>query len=199
MERRQYAPNRIRELRKERGISQEDLGLAMQNQLTGSTIAKLETGRQALSADYILDIARVLQCDPADILVERRGSARMVPVIGAVQAGNWREAVETAGEFVPVPADLGGPNLFALRAVGDSMNRIVPDGGTVIVDPDQRELIDKKFYVVMNGEGETTFKQFSANPVALLPCSTNGEHQPIPLGSEPFTVIGRVVFAGHDV
>lgn len=199
MERRTYAPNRVREVRTARKISQEALGLAMEPQLTGSTIAKLENGRQALSLDYVLEMARVLQCDPADLIVARGALARMVPLIGRVEAGNWREAVEMSLDTVPVPDHVRGSNLFALKATGDSMDRICPDGGTIIVDPDDRELRDKKFYVIMNGGAEATFKQFCASPMQLLPCSNNPEHKPIPLGSEPFTVIGRVVFAGADL
>lgn len=198
---REYAPNRIREWRTKRGLSMEALGGSMPSELTASTIAKLETRKMALSADYILEMAGVLQVSPGDLLLDA-GGARMLPVVGKIAAGNWREAVEMSEESIPVPEHLYGSNLFVLRPEGDSMDRIVPegaDGGFIVVDPDQRDLIDRKFYVVMNDHGETTFKQFSQNPLALLPCSNNPDCQPIPVGSAPFTVIGRVVYVGQQL
>lgn len=200
MDRRTYAQNRIKQIRKARGISLEALGAAMENELTASTVAKLENSKMALSADYMLDIARALQCSPMDLLVEGGEPVRTAPVIGRVSAGTWQEAIEVAEEFMPIPAHLNGPHLFVLRPDGDSMDRIVtgPDG-FIVVDPDQRDLVDKKYYVVMNGDGEATFKQFCANPLQLLPCSTNPAHVPIALGATPFTVIGRVVYVGQEL
>lgn len=195
-----YAPNRIKQLRKERGISLEALGAQMRSDLTASTISKLENRRMALSLDYILDIARVLGVPPVAIVYEGDvSSVRVVPVAGSIAAGNWQEAVEMSGETMVIPSHLQGKNLFALRARGDSMDAIVPDGGFVVINPDDRELVDGKKYAVMNGDGETTLKEFCASPLRLLPCSSNPEHQPIVLGDGVFTVIGRVIYAGHDL
>lgn len=196
-----YAPNRIKEWRTKRGLSMEALGGAMAHDLTASTIAKLEGRKMALSADYLLDIANVLQISPSELLLKGAG-ARVLPIVGKIAAGNWREAVELSEESIPVPDHLPGANLFVLRPDGNSMDRIVPegvDGGFIVVDPDQRDLIDRKFYVVMNQAGECTFKQFSQNPLALLPCSSDPAHQPIAIGTQPFTVIGRVVYVGQEL
>lgn len=197
---RTYAKTAIKDLRKARGISLEALGAAMPSDLTASTVAKLENGRMALSADYLLEIAKVLRVSPAQILGDAIGGAvRLVPVIAQVNAGNWGEAVGEAEEMLPIPAHLDGANLFALRPLGDSLDKIVAEGGFVVVDPDQRELVDRKFYVLMNEHNESTVKQFSASPLALLPCSNNPDHKPIPVGSQPFSVIGRVVYAGQNL
>lgn len=199
---RTYAPNRIRELRTAAGLTLDAFGAAMASELTGSTIAKLENRSMALSADYIMEMAQVLGCDPSEILGGMGGQARMLPVVGRIAAGNWQEAIETSDESIPVPASLRGPNLFVMRPVGDSMDLIVPDdgdGGFIVVNPDDRDLIDRKFYVVMNDLGECTFKRFSANPLALLPCSSNPTHVPIMIGTAPFTVLGRVIYVGREL
>ena len=199
MERRRYARNRIEAFRKERGLSMEQLGLAMGAELTGSTISKLEKGYQALSADYLLDMARVLRVDPIELLLDRGASARMVPVLGNVSAGTWRESIAMANHFIPIPAEIKGNNLFIVRPDGDSMNRIAfgPDS-FIVVNPDDRDLVDGKYFVLMNAEGECVFKQFNASKMQLMPCSDNPVHQPIPVGSEPLVVVGRVVFAGQE-
>ena len=197
-----YAQNRLKELRKERHLTLETLAGMLDGETTASTIAKLENRKMSFSLDYLFDLARVLQVQPTDILAGSGTRVRMVPMIGTCPAGEWREAAENTDEFTPVPVHLKGQNLFALRPDGTSMDLIVPsssEGGFIIVDPDQRELIDGRCYVVTNDQHEVTFKKFSANPLALLPCSSDPEHRPIPIGSSPFTVVGRVVYAGQDL
>lgn len=110
---RQYAANRIRELRKEIGLTQEDIAEGLGGSTTKGTVAKLEKGAMALSLDYIKGIAKVLGVDPAEIIAPVEQSARDVPLIGAVAAGNWREAIKDARESVPIPAWLHGRNLYA--------------------------------------------------------------------------------------
>lgn len=199
MERRTYAENNVRAMRKARGLSQEQLGLSMESQLTGSTIAKLETGRQALSVDYLLEMAKVLDCSTAELLHPDGQEVRWVPVIGHVEAGSWGEAVKSADRFMPVPSHLKGGNLYGLEPYGTSMDLVVPPGGTIVVNPDDTHLRDGRFYVIENSEHLTTFKKFSKDEMALMPCSSDPSHKPIPLGSEPFRVLGRVVFFGADL
>ncbi len=192
--RRLYAPNRIRELRKLRGLTQEDVAMGISADTTKGTVAKLETRQMALSADYILAISNVLGVSPGEVLCER-SETRDLPLLGRVAAGNWREAVQECDERIAVPEGLGGANLFALRVDGDSIDKIVPDGGIVVVDPDALDLLEGRIFVVSNGEHETTIKRFSAVPPRLEPCSTNPVHKPIEIGREPFVTIGRAVYA----
>lgn len=190
-----YAPNRIRELRKARKITQEMIAAGLGGTTTKGTIAKLENRAMALSLDYIVGIADVLGVSPGEIIAPVEHHSREVPLLGAVAAGNWREAIADASESVPVPDWLPGKNLFALRVQGDSMDLIVPDGGIIAVNPDDLALVSGKVYVVANGQHDTTFKRFSASPPALLPCSSNPQHQPIEIGREPFLTIGRATYA----
>lgn len=195
-----YAPNRIKELRRAAGLTLDELGAAMPSDLTGTTISKLEGRRMALSADYLIEIAHVLGVSPGDILGERAAPVRILPVAGRISAGNWREAVELADDVMPVPANLRGDNLFVLRPEGDSMDLVAPGGVSyIVVNPDDRELIDGRYYVVMNGDGEATFKRFCASPLSLQPCSSNPAHKPITIGGSPFTVIGRVIYVGQEL
>lgn len=191
--------NRIRELRKEANLTQEELGGQMPSELTGTTVAKLESGRMRLSLEYAQEIADVLGVSFLEVLGVDETGVRVVPLVGAISAGNWREAIEVSDRTIAIPGHLRGKDLFGLEAEGDSMNMIVADGGHVVVDPNQTELIDGKLYAVMNGDGETTFKRFSSDPLQLEPCSTNEQNQPILIGTSPFTVLGRVVYAGQEL
>lgn len=62
-------PNRIRELRLKKGMTQQKLGelIGMSKQMVG----RIELGRRSLKLEHQRAIARVLECSPADILPER--------------------------------------------------------------------------------------------------------------------------------
>lgn len=198
MERRTYAKNRIKELRLARGLTLEELGGRMRHDLTASTVAKLENSRQGLTADYLVELAGILGVTPTELLFEGAIEARMLPVIGTVEAGQWGEAIKTPESYVAVPGHLKGAKLFVLQPQGSSMDLYVPHGGFVVVDPDRRQLLDGKLYVIENAEHETTFKKCSTDPLQLLPCSSDPSHKPIPLGDAPFRVIGQVIFVGFE-
>lgn len=119
---------------------------------------------------------------------------RTIPVIGQIAAGNWKEAVEHPIGTMPIPDPSLPPKAFGLRVAGDSMDLLVDDGAMIIVDPDDTHLHDGRYYAILNGEGEATFKQFKSNPARLVPCSSNPAHCEIMLTGEPFEVIGRIIW-----
>lgn len=192
-------PNNIRRLREDQGISQEKLGALVGEDVTGATISRLESGRMGLTLDWMVRIAAALKVPVPDLIVDGAGGVRLVPVIGQIAAGNWEEAVSEPIGSVPIPAEAAGPRAFALKPLGDSMDRLVTEDGYAVVDPDQRELIVGKVYAFRNEHGETTFKRYVDAPPRLEPCSTNPDNKPILLGSEPLVVIGRVVLAVQPV
>lgn len=59
-------PNRIYELRKKRGLSQEALGEAIG--VTKMSLSRMERGKQAITLDQLRAIGEVLQVNPADLL-----------------------------------------------------------------------------------------------------------------------------------
>lgn len=117
--------------------------------------------------------------------------ARQVPIIGLIAAGNWSDAISQPLGFTWT--DRGGKSSFALQVDGDSMDQIAPPGALIIIDPDDRDLLDGKAYAVMNDMGETTFKTFRVDPARLEPASSNKTHCTIVLGRDGFRIIGRAV------
>lgn len=185
--------NRIRSLREQAGWSRKKLA-----ELAGTTpnqLVKLENGDRRLSDHWAERLARPLGVQPYELMLPEGVpvALRMIPMLGAVSCGNWREAVQHAARQVPTL--YGGANSFALEPVGDSMNKLLPSGGYIVVDPDQLGLEDHRAYVIMNEDGETTAKLYRSNPPRLEPCSTNPEHETILVGERPFRVVGRVVGA----
>lgn len=117
---------------------------------------------------------------------------RTIPHLGKVPAGRFRPEQQQGGKRHVVSDPETPPNAYALTVDGDSMDLIVPDGTTLVVDPDDTALWPGRRYIVMTLDGETTFKEFAADPARLVPCSSNDQHSDIPLGGEPIKILGRV-------
>jgi SOS-response transcriptional repressor LexA len=140
---------RVRNRRKELGLSQ--IELAKKAGLSQTTISDIERGRNDGSRD-IVDLARALQCSPEHLVngapidsninlglklyPDRRG----YPIISAIQAGNWREIVDSfprggADEYI-MASNTYGKHTFALRITGNSMEPEFKEGDVVVIDPD---------------------------------------------------------------
>lgn len=128
----------------------------------------------------------------------RRSGARMLPVVGLVPAGNWREAVETTRDYMPSPEPNLNDDVFVVEVEGDSMDKIAPAGTRVVIDPADKQLVDKKIYVVRDAAGDVTLKQFMSDPARLVPCSSNEEHRIIILGEDlPGEIVGRAIWRSN--
>lgn len=191
--------NSIRSLRTARGWSLEKLAARLRELFPDedthfTTVAKIERSQRGLSEKWIRKFAAAFDITPAALMSNESPVVRQVPLIGKIAAGNLREAVQDPTGWVS--STLAGPRAFALYPDGDSMDLVVPPGFWVVFDPDQADLLEGKVYAIMNGDGETTFKRYRADPPRMEPCSSNKAHKPIPLGREPFTVTGRAVEMG---
>lgn len=191
--------NNIRKLRQSKDWSMRQLAEEMSTEESPvhfTTIAKIERSQRKLTREWIIRFAKALQVQPSEIIDDHELVgfplvARQHPVIGMVSAGNWREAVQETDRYIAAPVK--GPQVFGLTVDGNSMDKLAQAGATVLVDPDRRDLLDGKYYVVMRDGGEATFKQYRASPARLEPCSTDDSHKPMMLGQEPFSVVGQVV------
>lgn len=193
---RKYANNFIRDARKSRNLSMEELGAAMPSELTMSTISKLEKGHMALSLDYIREIAEVLHVSPIDLISDDTQQVNVIPVVCGINCGDWRGAVQMSNESIGIPGNIKGDSLFAIRPEGDELDRLVPEDGYIVLDPDQKELVNKKFYGIINEQSEVIYKQYFDAPPRLVPASTSSQRKTITLGLEPFLVIGRIIYVG---
>lgn len=118
-----------------------------------------------------------------------------IPVVSWVTAGNWREVCDAyepgdGGEWID--SDVHGPNVFALKVTGDSMEPEFHDGEIIIINP-HTEALPGNYVVVKNADGEATFKQLKkyGSRWILHPLNPNYEDQQLKRGD--FTIIGRVM------
>jgi repressor LexA len=180
----------LRTLLRQRGIRQADLAAYLG--IDQPKVSKILRGERQIKA---AEMDRIRAFLSPEMRGGEAGVLRAIPIIGQVAAGNWKQAIEHPIASLPNPDPSIPARAFALRVSGDSMDRFVDDGATVIVDPDDRTLYPGRFYVVLNDEGETTFKQFQADPPRLVPCSSNPAHREIAIGEKAgFDVVGRVIW-----
>lgn len=178
----------IKRRMRERGVTQAALATALR--IHPTAVSKLLSGKRDISASEAAIISRMLEIENVGY-----SPVRELPVIGRVSAGEWRDALGGATETMICPDERIADAAFVIEVDGDSMDKIVPNGGRIVVDPTDLDLVEGKAYVVRNGGGETTFKLFMANPARLEPCSNNPGHCAIFPGQDQFQIIGRVVWA----
>ncbi|WP_417341455.1 LexA family protein, partial [Gordonibacter urolithinfaciens] len=128
-------------------------------------------------------------------------SYHVVPMLGNVAAGEWREVYEQRDETVHIPDVFADPHprAFGVKPAGNSMDLIFGDKEIAICDPDL-EVRDKDIAVVgVNGD-EATIKRvfFAGNMIVLHAESSDEDSYPdiaIDLkdpASPPVHMIGRV-------
>ena len=178
----------IRDAMEKAGISREAFAEALGVSTPSvGRLLRCERELKAIERDKAYDLLN-LRAAPSE---PTKADGRKVPVIGTIAAGNWAEAISAPLGFAWT--DRGGKNAFALQIDGDSMDQIAAPGALIIIDPDDRDLLDGKAYAVMNDMGDTTFKRFRIDPARLEPASFNKSHSTIVLGRDEFRIVGRAV------
>lgn len=199
--------------------------LAKVSGVTQPSINRLLTGKVARPR-FLPDIARALGVT-VDALVSGNVNPPMeqsdivsMRLIGEVQAGSWKDAVELPVEDqlvypIPVGDRPFADKLFLLRARGDSMNQADAADGTLLIcmdihdfvgncrdiEPGDRVIAHREDH----GQFEATVKVLELGPDGtrwLVPKSDNPAHQPIMLknpddwNGEPEVSV-RAVVVGH--
>ncbi len=169
---------RIRQRRKELGLSQERLGeLAGLDQ---TVISKLERGDVQETA-RIAELAHALGCDALWLATGKQTGGKeprqakhtresvhevpykgKVPLISYVAAGSWSDAVDNlapgdAEQWVDTTVPVKR-HTYALRVEGDSMEPRFPNGAILIVEP-EAEPKNGSYVIVRQNGTDATFKQ----------------------------------------
>jgi SOS-response transcriptional repressor LexA len=209
---------KVAKAREARGWSQAELArrISARRRVRGKGAVRQQSVNQLEQGGvdaprYLLELAEALEVDvawlsghdarhPPPAAKPPAGIVR-VPLVSWVEAGDLADAIEPyapgdAAEWVPVVH--AHDNLIALRVKGQSMDRIAPEGTIVIVDLDDRALVDGRHYVFRH-DGRATFKTWRKGPPERLePQSTDPDYQPI-LPVDGVEVVGRVIRKTEEI
>ncbi len=172
--------SRLRFRRKQKKLTQRDV--AEWAGVSASAVTQWESDLTKLSGENLILVCKCLQCSP-EWLVFGSGdiengininlmSAREVPLISWVQAGNWTEVIgNPSNEQVKTTRKLSD-SAFALRVKGDSMTSSqelsIPEGSIVIVEPEFGFVDEANGKIVVAqtvSGGEATLKKLAIDPL----------------------------------
>ncbi len=178
-----------------RNMTQRDLAQAIG--MDENHLSKALKGKRQFKLHEADAIRAELPEEPEDV---ERLPVRSIPLLGEVPAGSFDHRENRGGRRLIVSDPDVPAGAYGLTVKGDSMDLIVPEGSTVIIDPSDRQLWPGARYVVRSADGGTTFKEYQEGPARLVPCSSNPDHEEILLGTEPVVIEGRVFsYAMRDV
>lgn len=200
---------RLRELRKALGMKQKELAAAVQ--MGESTISMYEMERREpdfetleMLADYFnVDINYLMgRSDTTSFIpanTKSRFIVRKVPVYGRIPAGVPFEAIQDQIGEVEVPTQFANKeDLFGLLVVGDSMNKIIPDGYIALLQKTDVLESGQIGAVLINGFDATLKKFFTLTDyIVLEPLSYNPEHKPTMIGKDgpEIKVLGKLLWS----
>ena len=200
--------NRLRELRKEKGYSQQSLGIHLG--VSRSTVAMWESGATRHSNDLIVEIANLFGVTTDYLLGRSRktlpedGEAikpdgdGWIPVIGEVRGGTPINAIEFIEDWEQLdPSQIGSDRYVGLRVVGDSMEPRIKDGDIAIINTSVEVRSGDVAVVLVNGD-TATIKKISFQDGGLLLIPFNNAYTPKFYGKNdienlPVRIFGRVV------
>ena len=172
--------NKLRELRIEKGISQEDLGKLLK--MTKSAVSMYERGKREPSFETLTRFSKFFNVD-MNTLMDQQNTAEnnpsspvraiKIPVLGTVVAGVPLEAVENIigwEEISPAMAATG--EHFALRIKGTSMEPRICEGDIVVVRKQEDIESGDTAIVLING-GEATVKKVKKTEEGIMLIANN--------------------------
>ena len=182
----------IRLLRGNAGLTQQQLGDKIG--MSQSIVGKLEMETRSMKIDVLEKIAEALDVSLSELIFKAHPFPyRHVPIRGAVNAGDPMITFDDLTDYETVAFDTERGDFFALKVQGQSMDKVAPDGSTIIVDPKQTDpqALHKQPIVALQ-DGEVIFKIWDNTLKLFQPKSTRDDYDPIPAkyGAE---ILGKVV------
>ena len=199
---------RIRELRKMRGMSQQDL--ADKLDLNKVAISQYERGVRRPNIDIVSALCDIFNVSSDFLLgeddmtirivntdeIKKLDSSRRIPVLGRVAAGIPIDAIEDIIDWEDVTENAPG-EYFGLKIKGDSMMPRIVEGDVVIVHSQPDAESGDVVIVQINGD-TATCKRLAKYDTGISLISFNPMYAPINFTNEeiknlPVTIIGKVV------
>lgn len=197
---------KIAEARIAKGWTQADL--ARHIDTTQQQVARYESGENDVKSSVLIKMSKALGVTISYLLGmtgeddQSESDFEDVPLYGSIAAGRPIEMVKV-GEWHAIPGAVRRryPDGFLLKVVGESMNRVLPNGCYALVDPCDEIDHDMQPYAICINGYDATIKRVRklANGFELVPDSTDLTYRPTVYdygieGTETVTIIGRVVW-----
>ena len=185
---------RISELRRERGLNQEELAeLALLHRVT---VAKYETGVIEPGALAISRLADALGVSADELLCRTQKLppfiqmvSGAVPVVGEIACGTPITAQQNIEGYAELPDGVHAD--FALRCKGDSMSPTFEDGDLVLIR--QQPEVENGQIAAIGIDGEAMLKHVYVQNGGVLCVSDNPQYAPQFYTDETPTVYGLAV------
>jgi repressor LexA len=197
----------IKRIRESNELTQEDFGKIAG--VSSMAVSQWENGRAVPRMGAVERIAQYFGISKGEVIDEESilhslpvtsGQRSTVPLltIGRVHAGNLSDEEEVA-EVVDIPASVlcHHPHAFALAVEGDCMDKVVPAGYHVLVDPDV-EPHNGSVAVAELEPGRAVMRRWLKGQDTLVlsaDSTTRYDDIVVTLDDAPVRVIGTVVWA----
>lgn len=191
----------IKQLRTEKGLSQEELGSLVGVQR--AAVQKWECGKvQNLKRETIKKLSEIFNVSPSSFVDvndnNEKSKGVKIPVLGYVRAGIPISAVEEILDYEEISEEMSRQGkFFALKIKGDSMEPKFSEGDVVIVQQ-QSTVENGDIAVVLVNGGDATVKKFYRSDSGIKLISTNPAYDPFyftpdEVNTLPVQIIGKVV------
>ena len=197
----------IKQLRKEHGMTQEELGQKMNPPLQRAAIAKWETGRtQNIKRSQIEQLSQLFNVKPSELMRIRKEdvneyyqdmeetSGIKIPVLGKVAAGIPIEMIEDIVDYEEIPSSMTKTgDYFALQVKGDSMQPRICEGDVLIIK--KQDDAESGDIVIATVDGQdATCKRLMKYAEGISLISLNQKYDPMFFSnSDDVKIIGKVV------
>lgn len=197
--------NRIKELRKEFGYTQQDLAEKLDS--SKSVIGLYENETRKPSLEVLLKLSDIFDCS-IDYILCKNDSRKtnmhlyLIPVVGKIAAGQPILATQYIERLLPVdPAVYGleGPeDLFYLKVSGQSMNLKIKNGDYALIRKQDYAEDGDIVVAIVNSDNEATLKRYkklNEQFVLLEPMSNDPSIEAITvdLKNTKFQIIGKAI------
>ena len=181
-----YIGNKIRNLREQRSLTQEEIAEYLNT--TPQTISRYEIGDRKTNQDILFKLAEYFKVSINDFfpplsfdnasIIDISSDTIQIPVLGSIKAGTPIEAQEDILEYVDIPKDWtkGGKQFYGLKISGDSMYPKYHENDIVIFEHIEDFIsAQKKDCAVMVNGFDATFKNvtITENGITLVPLNIN--------------------------
>jgi len=177
--------NRIKQLRKQKGMTQKECATLLQ--VAHSTFSYWENGTHEPDTDTIKKIADYfgvsidyLLGNSSNLIPDEEKGVK-IPVLGRIPAGIPVEAIEDLVDWEEIPSNWtrGNQEYFALKIRGDSMSPKYLNGDTVIFLKVEDCENGAECAVIVNGQ-DATFKKVIKHRTGIMlqPLNTT-EYEPV--------------------